>query len=69
MCVVYVDMNMLCAHSDISLQIKNFDTVNQNMEVVLQDWVTKEHTSSHLLKISIIYICFIEVKLQKDEFK
>lgn len=49
MCVVYVDMHMLCAHSDINLQIKNFDMVNQNMEAVLQDWVTKEHTSSHLL--------------------
>jgi len=60
---------MLYAHPGISLQIKNFATVNQNREAVLQDWVTKEYTSSHLLKVSVIYICFTEVKLQKDEFK
>lgn len=30
---------------------------------------TKEHANTHLLKVSVIYICFIQVKFQKAEFK
>lgn len=49
--------------------MKSFASMGQNVEAVLQDLETKEQATVHLSKVSVIYICFIQVKLQKDDCK
>lgn len=58
---------VLYAHSHINLLRKSFASMGQNVEAVLQDWETKERATIHLSKVSVIYTCFIQVKLQKEE--
>lgn len=57
---------MVYAHSHIRLLMISFLSMSVNVEAVLQDLETKEHARIHLSKISVIYICFIQVRLQKD---
>lgn len=60
---------MLYTNSHISLLMKSFASMGQNVEAVLQDLETKEQAIVHLSKVSVIYICFMQVKLQKDDCK
>lgn len=43
--------------------------MGQNAESILQDLETKEHATINLSKVNVVYIYFIQVKLQKDYFK
>lgn len=49
--------------------MKSFASMGQNAEALLQDFKTKEHATVHLSQVSVIYICFIRVRLQKDDCK
>lgn len=57
---------MLYAHSHIHLLMISFSSMGVNVEGVLQDLETKEHVTIHPSKVSATYICFIQVRLQKD---